>query len=253
MDWGNLGEGAGGHTREGCGPVSRYRKSKVRLCNTVCTCIGSLLYRTYSYKPIHLTCLTFPSPLSVCISWDTERASALVRVANPNEDQDSIDSLTDLLLKMRALICKFNLTPCVRTSYTRVALQSASTNKLRLTIDRDVTVINERSRDSDASNSWCLEDHGTIPREAICRIPYCVFEVKVSGSDVSPEFVSELERSHAIIEARKFSKFLSGASIFNVSMSRPCPGGLPMPSSLPFTTRTGLVPALQLRPARCLW
>mmetsp|Transcript_31361 Transcript_31361/g.69501 ORF Transcript_31361/g.69501 Transcript_31361/m.69501 type:complete len:599 (-) Transcript_31361:1895-3691(-) len=149
-------------------------------------------------------------------SWDTERASALVRFANPNEDQESIDSLTTLLLKMRALICKFNLTPCVRTSYTRVALQSASTNKLRLTIDRDVTVINERSRDSDASNSWCLEDHGTIPREAICRIPYCIFEVKVSGSDVSPEFVSELERSQAIIEARKFSKFLSGASIFNV-------------------------------------
>ena len=147
----------------------------------------------------------------------------LVRAANPKEDEESIQYLTQVLLEMRAMMSKHSLIPCVRTKYTRVALQSPSNNKLRVTIDRDITIINERCvRDNDSS-SWCIEDNETIPVNAQVNLPYCIFEVKVVGVDGSPPFVMELEDTGTIIEAKKFSKYLSGASIFNVDKVKTLP------------------------------
>mmetsp|Transcript_19641 Transcript_19641/g.32197 ORF Transcript_19641/g.32197 Transcript_19641/m.32197 type:complete len:1073 (-) Transcript_19641:9-3227(-) len=147
--------------------------------------------------------------------WDEARAYAMVQKANPSEDEKSMQKLAILLLKMRATIVKFKLTACVRTKYTRVALQSSSSNACRLTFDRDLMVINERGAAPSSSNSWCLEDHDTLSQHDIVKIPYNVYEVKIAGEDGKPNFVTELEDSRAIVEAKKFSKFLSGASLFN--------------------------------------
>lgn len=150
--------------------------------------------------------------------WDEARAYALVQKANSTEDEKSIRKLAKLLLKMRATIVKFELTACVRTKYTRVALQSSSSNSCRLTFDRDLMVINERGAGPSSSKSWCLEDHDTLSQLDIVKVPYNVYEVKIAGEDGKANFVAELEDSQAIVEAKKFSKFLSGASIFNADL-----------------------------------
>jgi len=139
----------------------------------------------------------------------------MVQKANASEDKKSIQKLAKLLLKIRATIVKFELTPCVRTKYTRVALQSSTTNACRLTFDRDLMVINERGAAPSSSKSWCLEDEDHVHYKDIVKMPYNVYEVKIAGEDNKPNFVTELENSRAIVEAKKFSKFLSGASIFN--------------------------------------
>jgi uncharacterized membrane protein YidH (DUF202 family) len=144
--------------------------------------------------------------------WDMQKASALVRLANRTDDDELINDLSELLLRMRDLICKLQLSPSVRTCYTRIALQSTSTNKVRFTIDRDIQVINERPS---PSKSWCLNDEDTINSACVIQLPYCVFEVKVSGEDGAPSSIAELKDYGVIVEARKFSKFLSGASLFN--------------------------------------
>ena len=141
-----------------------------------------------------------------------QKASALVRLANRTDDDELINDLSELLLRMRDLICKLQLSPSVRTCYTRIALQSTSTNKVRFTIDRDIQVINERPS---PSKSWCLNDEDTINSACVIQLPYCVFEVKVSGEDGAPSSIAELKDYGVIVEARKFSKFLSGASLFN--------------------------------------
>ena len=147
--------------------------------------------------------------------WDEARVNTMVQKANPKEDEKSIQKLAKLLLKMRAAIVKFKLTPCVRTKYTRVALQSSTSNACRLTFDRDLMVISERGSAPSSSKSWCLEDNDTLAQHDIVKMPYNVYEVKIAGEDSKPNFVTELEDSQAIVEAKKFSKFLSGASIFN--------------------------------------
>ncbi|KAL3796444.1 hypothetical protein HJC23_004241 [Cyclotella cryptica] len=153
--------------------------------------------------------------------WDVQTAYDIVRISNPSENKEVLLKLTRVLLQIRKLVCKYKLTPCVRTKYNRVALQSASNNKLRLTIDRDITMINERAR-NETSKSWCLEDDDAIPTNAVVKMPYCVFEVKVAGGD-TPPFITELQDSGVIVEAKKFSKFLSGASLFNVSKVKTLP------------------------------
>ena len=82
-----------------------------------------------------------------------DQALAIVRVANPKESEDSLRDLAKLLLDMRSLILKKKLTPCVRTKYNRVALQSSKNNNLRLTIDRNITMINERCEGAKAQHT----------------------------------------------------------------------------------------------------
>ena len=109
--------------------------------------------------------------------WSSEYAHELVKTASPNDKEDSIKEAAALLLEIRALICKYKLKPCVRTKYTRCAFQSASNNNLRLTIDRDITVIDETR--AVYGESWCLDDESVVPIDAIVKVPYGVFEVKV--------------------------------------------------------------------------
>jgi len=108
--------------------------------------------------------------------WTREFAKELVKEANPKDKEEDIEDSVSLLLEMRALICKLNLRPCVRTKYTRAAFQSSKNNNLRLTLDRDITVIDETRITN--MDSWCLDDDDVIPFEAMVRVPYGVFEVK---------------------------------------------------------------------------
>merc|ERR1711862_184831 len=89
-------------------------------------------------------------------------------------------------------------------------------------------IINERSARS--SSSWyrrlLLED--TIPEKDIIQLPYCIYEVKIANHNnfdqtKKPNFVTELEECNAIIEAKKFSKYLSGASIFHTDKVQTLP------------------------------
>ena len=48
----------------------------------------------------------------------------------------------------------------------------------------------------------------------VFQVPYGVFEVKVSGGE-DPLFIEELIESGEIVQANKFSKFLTGAAIHN--------------------------------------
>ncbi len=155
----------------------------------------------------------------------------MVLKANPSENSKAVADLADLLLRIRALICKLGLAPCVRTKYNRVALQSASSNRCRLTVDRDITVVNERAG---RASSWCLPDDEVVPEEDVVKLPYCVYEVKVAdGANGPPVFVADLEDRGAIVEAKKFSKFLSGASVFNAERVETLPWWAEDPAFVP--------------------
>lgn len=68
--------------------------------------------------------------------WSHEYGYELVKEANPDEIEEKIRTAVALLLEIRSLICKYNLRPAVRTKYTRAAFQLATSNNLRLTLDR---------------------------------------------------------------------------------------------------------------------
>lgn len=153
--------------------------------------------------------------------WTVGAAEQLVvEAATPEMTKEEIEASTALLVEIRALICELGLKPLVRTSYTRAAFQCPKNNNLRMTIDRDITVVDEkmarrrRIKNDKNNKSWCIEDNDVVPIQAFAKVPYGVFEVKVASGE-SPELVEDLERSVAIVEVPKFSKFLTGASLHN--------------------------------------
>ena len=97
-------------------------------------------------------------------------------------------NVVKLITKMRNLIIKKNLRPCVRSMYVRAAFQSPTSNALRLTIDRNVTLIDETRA---TGESWCLPDDAVIDAKMAARVPYPVFEIKLSDSEM-PESFSKL-------------------------------------------------------------
>ena len=143
--------------------------------------------------------------------WDYQDALPIVSVANPKLKGAELDTAVDLLVRMHQLVLEKDLRPCVRSVYLRAAFQLPTSNALRLTLDRDVTMIDERNAPFGA---WSLPAGTPMSSSMLKVVPYPVFEVKLAGSDM-PEPLVSLITDGVIIEATKFSKFLSGAAAFN--------------------------------------
>jgi SPX domain protein involved in polyphosphate accumulation len=140
--------------------------------------------------------------------WTEDKAQELLLAAKPKLHGDDLNDAVDLLLRIRRLIIKKNLHPCVRSSYRRVAFQSNTNNALRFTLDRDI----ELSSEADAPlGSWCRDDYALVPS---VMMPVTVFEVKLGGV-VAPAWITGLLDRYKIQDGHKFSKYLSGASMLH--------------------------------------
>jgi uncharacterized membrane protein YidH (DUF202 family) len=148
-----------------------------------------------------------------CTEWGLEDAELMVSTANPKLKGDDLKKAIELILTMHHLVLESDLRPCIRSKYQRVAFQSPLSNKLRLTVDRNVTVIDESST---PPGEWCLAD-SNIKDNIMVQVPFNVFEVKLASGSETPESIESLLRQGIITEAPKFSKFLTGAAAFNTT------------------------------------
>jgi uncharacterized membrane protein YidH (DUF202 family) len=140
--------------------------------------------------------------------WTHEDAEKVVQAASPSLGKSELGKAVKLLLTMRRLVAKHDLRPCVRLSYKRAAFQSPTSNSLRLTVDRFVSATDESKAPAGA---WCLP--GPNGPAFNKHIPFAVLEIKLSGSE-TPQSIQELINSNTVIDAAKFSKFLTGVASF---------------------------------------
>jgi uncharacterized membrane protein YidH (DUF202 family) len=91
---------------------------------------------------------------------------------------------------------------------------SIGSSDLRLTLDRNVTLVNERIPRSSSIRAWCLSDAQAQDAQATV-VPFNVFEVKLAGNDAMPTGLANAMNDNTIQVATKFSKFLTGAAAFN--------------------------------------
>eukprot|EP00980_Cylindrotheca_fusiformis_P001103 scaffold305_cov110-Cylindrotheca_fusiformis.AAC.21 len=145
------------------------------------------------------------------VKWNYSDAQSIVSEANPKMKKEELSKAASLLLRMHELVVQKDLVPCVRSVYRRAAFQASDSNALRLTLDKDVTMIDERSAPQGA---WCLPEGTRIRSSMKKRVPFPVFEVKLAGSEM-PGSLETLISNGVIIEAAKFSKFLTGAAAYN--------------------------------------
>jgi uncharacterized membrane protein YidH (DUF202 family) len=135
-------------------------------------------------------------------------AEKVVQAASPSLGKSELRKAVKLLLTMRRLVAKHDLRPCVRLAYKRAAFQLPTSNSLRLTVDRFVSATDESKAPAGA---WCLP--GPNGPAFTKHIPFAVFEIKLSGSE-TPQSIQELINSNTVIDAAKFSKFLTAVAAF---------------------------------------
>ena len=102
------------------------------------------------------------------------------------------------------------LAPALRTVYYRTAFQLATSNAVRVSLDTQLRMLDERG--AARRGGWCrrLEPGGPpLGPDELIEFPFAVLEIKLQ--DASPPWVDELLASGRLVQCTKFSKFLHGA------------------------------------------
>ncbi|CAO3627233.1 unnamed protein product [Cunninghamella echinulata] len=121
-----------------------------------------------------------------------------------------------------------HLQPMCRVFYNRTAFQLPGDQRLRLSLDTNLTFIREdhmdgkkrRTTGQDGQESWRRLDINTdypfrqIPQNDIHRFPYAVLETKIQShlGQEAPPWLTSLLNSHLVHEVPRFSKYIHGAS-----------------------------------------
>lgn len=119
------------------------------------------------------------------------------------------------------------LKPMCRVFYNRTAFQFPGDQRLRISLDSNLTFIREDHLDgtarrllSDGTNNWRRPDAGiehpfrNLKDSDILRFPYAILETKIQShlGQTIPIWLSDLLDSHLVHEVPRFSKYIHGAS-----------------------------------------
>lgn len=112
-----------------------------------------------------------------------------------------------------------HLKPVCRVFYNRTAFQLPGDQRLRISLDSNLTFIRENAKDH-----WRRKEIGieypfrSVAEQEISRFPYAILETKLQThlGQQSPAWLTTLIDSHLVHEVPRFSKYLHGASmLFN--------------------------------------
>ncbi|CAO3621355.1 unnamed protein product [Cunninghamella blakesleeana] len=117
------------------------------------------------------------------------------------------------------------LNPVLRVYYNRTAFQLPDDQKLRISLDTDLTFIREDDLDGRTrrqNNNWRRKDVGIdypfnyVEPNDILRFPYAILETKLQThlGQEPPQWLTSLIESHLVHEVPRFSKYLHGACHF---------------------------------------
>jgi hypothetical protein len=117
------------------------------------------------------------------------------------------------------------LEPVLRVFYNRTAFQLPDNQRVRISLDTDLTFIREDYLDGvqrRQGNNWRRSDVGIdnpfpyIKEQEILRFPYAVLETKLQThlGQEPPAWLTSLIEGHLVHEVPRFSKYLHGACYF---------------------------------------
>jgi uncharacterized membrane protein YidH (DUF202 family) len=140
-------------------------------------------------------------------------------------DEETINSVNFIATGVQTSMKEKNLRPICRIFYDRTAFQLPGDQKLRISLDSDMTYIREDDLDGvqrRENNNWRRTDakidypFTNLPQKDVYRFPYAVLETKLQThlGQEPPHWLTTLLESHLVHEVPRFSKYLHGASYF---------------------------------------
>lgn len=123
--------------------------------------------------------------------------------------------LNKLAVEVKALITELKLQPFIRTCYYRCAFQSATSNHVRISLDSQMSLINEYIPNNHAFPPWCRLASDVLAESELVRFPYAILEVKLADVKSCPPWVHHMLENCGAIKVQKFSKFLHAMAFLN--------------------------------------
>jgi SPX domain protein involved in polyphosphate accumulation/uncharacterized membrane protein YidH (DUF202 family) len=119
-------------------------------------------------------------------------------------------------------ISEKKLEPVMRVFYNRTAFQIPGDQRLRISLDTDLTFVREDGLQERRKGSWRRPDMGidypflNLDAAEVYKFPYAVLETKLQThlGQEPPQWLTRLLESRLVYEVPRFSKFLQGAAFF---------------------------------------
>lgn len=105
------------------------------------------------------------------------------------------------------MIQEKKLQPIIRTSYYRCAFQLATSNDVRISLDTQMTMLNEFAGEGHPNAPWCKTSNDLLNTDEICRFPFAILEIKLQNVSEAPEWLKQTLADIGAIQVHKFSKF----------------------------------------------
>jgi SPX domain protein involved in polyphosphate accumulation len=147
------------------------------------------------------------------------------RLRDKNVDEKICQDTEFIATGVYTSLVEKKLHPVLRAFYNRTAFQLPGDQRVRVSLDTDLSFIREDSFDGKqrrGEGEWRRPDVGidypfnNLDDAEICRFPYAVLETKLQThlGQEPPEWLTKLVDSHLVHEVPRFSKYLHGACYF---------------------------------------
>jgi hypothetical protein len=107
--------------------------------------------------------------------------------------------------EVNALIQERKMRPMIRTSYYRSAFQLATSNEVRISLDTQMTLLDEYRNPH--TEPWCLTGNNLLREDQIYRFPFAILEIKLQDVSETPMWLKEILSEIEAVQVHKFSKF----------------------------------------------
>ena len=169
------------------------------------------------------------------IKGEYKMEKTIQKMERQGQPESRVEAFKSTVREIQAFIKENNLQPMLRANYTRTAYQKPLDDRVRISIDSQLTFIREDALDEDRPcrnpNSWHRADidnnsmaypFPAINVSEISKFPYSILEIKLKEDKHKkhPQWVADLMASHLVRKVSRFSKFIQGAaSLFEDSVN----------------------------------
>ncbi|CAE7706339.1 VTC4 [Symbiodinium pilosum] len=116
-------------------------------------------------------------------------------------------NMKSIAVEVNKIIQEKKLQPIIRTSYYRCAFQLATDNKVRISLDTQMSLLNEYMAGGHQNQPWCHVATDSLQRDDVYRFPYAILEIKLQDVSEAPLWLRQTLNDIGAIQVHKFSKF----------------------------------------------
>mmetsp|Transcript_69361 Transcript_69361/g.225177 ORF Transcript_69361/g.225177 Transcript_69361/m.225177 type:complete len:700 (-) Transcript_69361:114-2213(-) len=128
-------------------------------------------------------------------------------VAEGGYSKQACAAMKGICHEVNAMIQEKRLQPIIRTSYYRCAFQLSTSNEVRISLDTQMSLLNEFRADGHRDDQWCRRSSDLLSSGEVCRFPFAILEIKLQNVSEAPLWLRKTLAEVDAIQVHKFSKF----------------------------------------------